>query len=106
LKSDFAAPNADGVFAIRLHLESAKAQYDDIKRGAVEAGRSPAVCKMLFGVQPIVAASRAEAANEQAEQNALVSLEGGLAILSGHLDFDLSTLPLDTAMAHRSKLKL
>ena len=33
-------------------------------------------------------------------------LEGGLAILSGHLDFDLSTLPLDTIMAHRTEPKL
>ena len=33
-------------------------------------------------------------------------LEGGLAILSGHLDFDLSTLPLDTVMAYRTEAKL
>ena len=61
---------------------------------------------MLFGVQPIVGSSRAEAADKQAEHNALVPLEGGLAILSGHLDFDLATLPLDTIMAHRTEAKL
>ena len=61
---------------------------------------------MLFGVQPIVGATRAEALDKQAEHNALVPLEGGLAILSGHLDFDLSTLPLDTIMAHRTEPKL
>ena len=33
-------------------------------------------------------------------------LEGGLAILSGHLDFDLSTLPLDTVVAHRTEPQL
>ena len=33
-------------------------------------------------------------------------LEGGLAILSGHLDFDLSTLPRHTVMAHRTEPKL
>ena len=48
----------------------------------------------------------AEAEDKQAEHNALVPLEGGLAILSGHLDFDLSTLPLDTIMAHRTEPKL
>jgi alkanesulfonate monooxygenase SsuD/methylene tetrahydromethanopterin reductase-like flavin-dependent oxidoreductase (luciferase family) len=61
---------------------------------------------MLFGVQPIIGASRAEAEDRQAEHNALVPLEGGLTILSGHLDFDLSTLPLDTIMAHRTEPKL
>jgi hypothetical protein len=41
-----------------------------------------------------------------AEYNTLVPLEDGLAISSGHLDFDLSTLPLDTIMAHRTEPKL
>ena len=83
------------MFAIQPHLESTKALYDDIKRGAVEAGRSPAACKMLFRVQPIVGTSRAEATDKQAEHKALVPLEGGLAILSGRLDFDQLTLPLN-----------
>ena len=38
--------------------------------------------------------------------NSLVPLEGGLAILSGHLDFDLSKLPLDTLMAERTEPEL
>jgi FMN-dependent oxidoreductase (nitrilotriacetate monooxygenase family) len=103
---EFAARHADAVFAIQPHLESAKALYDDIKRGVVDAGRPAGACKMLFGVQPIVGATRSEAADRQAEHNALVPLEGGLAILSGHLDFDLSTLPLDTIMAHRTEPRL
>jgi FMN-dependent oxidoreductase (nitrilotriacetate monooxygenase family) len=103
---DFAARYADAVFAIQPNLAGAKALYDDIKRGVVEAGRPPGACKMLFGMQPIVGRSRAEAEDKQAEHNGLVPLEGGLAILSGHLDFDLSTLPLDTIMAHRTEPKL
>ena len=54
----------------------------------------------------LVHAVRRCAEERQAEHNALVPLEGGLAILSGHLDFDLSTLPLDTIMAHRTEPKL
>src|SRR5215469_2517281 len=103
---EFAARYADAVFAIQPHRESARALYQDIKRGVVEAGRPPQACKMLFGVQPIIGATRAEAEDRQAEHNALVPLEGGLAILSGHLDFDLSTLPLDAVMAHRTEAKL
>jgi alkanesulfonate monooxygenase SsuD/methylene tetrahydromethanopterin reductase-like flavin-dependent oxidoreductase (luciferase family) len=103
---DFAARYADAVFAIQPHLESARALYQDIKRSAVEAGRRPQDCKFLFGVQPIVGFSRAEAEDKQAEHNALVPLEGGLAILSAHLDFDLATLPLDTVMAQRTEPQL
>jgi FMN-dependent oxidoreductase (nitrilotriacetate monooxygenase family) len=103
---EFAAQHADAIFAIQPNLAGAKAYYDDIKRGLVEAGRPPQACKILFGVQPILGFSRAEAMERQAEHNALVPLEGGLAILSGHLDFDLSTLPLDTIMAQRREAKL
>jgi FMN-dependent oxidoreductase (nitrilotriacetate monooxygenase family) len=102
----FAARHADAIFAIQPNLAGAKAYYDDIKRGVVEAGRPVQACKVLFGVQPIIGASRSEAEDRQAEHNALVPLEGGLAILSGHLDFDLSQLPLDTIMAHRTEPKL
>ena len=97
---------ADAVFAIQPNLEGAKTLYDDIKRGVIEADRPASACKLLFGVQPIIGSSRTEALDKQAEHNALVPLEGGLAILSGHLDFDLSTLPLDTVMAHRTEPKL
>ena len=103
---DFAARYADAVFAIQPNLKGAKELYDDIKLGVVAAGRPASACKMLFGVQPIIGSSRAEALDKQAEHNALVPLEGGLAILSGHLDFDLATLPLDTIMAHRTEAKL
>ncbi|MFO1079265.1 MAG: NtaA/DmoA family FMN-dependent monooxygenase [Reyranellaceae bacterium] len=102
----FAARYADAVFAIQPHLASAKALHDDIKQAVVAAGRPPEACAILFGVQPILGRTRSEALDRQAEHNALVPLEGGLAILSGHLDFDLATLPLDTVMAHRSEPKL
>jgi FMN-dependent oxidoreductase (nitrilotriacetate monooxygenase family) len=102
----FAARHADAIFAIQPNLAGAKAYYDDIKRGVDEAGRPTEACKVLFGVQPIIGATRSEAKDRQAEHNALVPLEGGLAILSGHLDFDLSQLPLDTIMAHRTEAKL
>ena len=67
------------------------------------AGRPPEACKILFGVQPIIGATRGRGAREAGEHNALVPLEGGMAILSGHLDFDLSKLPLDAVMADRTE---
>lgn len=73
--------------------------YRDIKDRLARAGRPPESCKILFGVQPIGAASEAEARDKQARHNSLVPLEGGLAMLSGHLDFDGARLPRDAVMA-------
>jgi FMN-dependent oxidoreductase (nitrilotriacetate monooxygenase family) len=102
----FAARHADAIFAIQPNLAGAKAYYDDIKSATVNAGRRPEACKVLFGIQPILGATADEAREKQAEHNRLVPLEGGLAILSGHLDFDLSTLPLDVVMAQRTERQL
>ena len=102
----FAARYADAIFAIQPNLAGAKAYYDDIKSGTVNEGRPPEACKILFGIQPILGAT-AEEAREKAElHNRLVPLEGGMAILSGHLDFDLSKLSLDDVMAHRTEREL
>jgi FMN-dependent oxidoreductase (nitrilotriacetate monooxygenase family) len=99
----FAARHADAIFAIQPNLAGARAYYEDIKRATAAAGRPPEACKILFGIQPILGATTAEARERQEEHNRLVPLEGGLALLSGHLDFDLSTLPLDTVMAQRTE---
>jgi alkanesulfonate monooxygenase SsuD/methylene tetrahydromethanopterin reductase-like flavin-dependent oxidoreductase (luciferase family) len=102
----FAARYADAIFAIQPNIAGAKAYYDDIKRETIGEGRRPEACKILFGIQPILGRTSAEAREKQAIHNDLVPLEGGMAILSGHLDFDLSTIPLDTLMAHRTEPQL
>lgn len=102
----FAARHADAIFAIQPNLAGARAYHDDIKSATVNAGRKPEACKILFGIQPILGATEAEAREQQARHNELVPLEGGLALLSGHLDFDLSRLPLDTVMAERTEPQL
>lgn len=61
-------------------------------------GRNPDHCKILFGVQPIIAKTETEARDKQALHNELVPDEGGLAILSSHMDYDLSKLELDDVM--------
>src|SRR6201987_4394316 len=48
---DFAARYADAVFAIQPNLDGAKALYDDIKAGVVNAGRPASACKVLCGMQ-------------------------------------------------------
>ena len=88
----FAARYADAIFAIQPNIAGAKAYYEDIKQETVREGRTPEACKILFGIQPILGRTSAEARDKQAIHNELVPLEGGLAILSGHLDFDLSQI--------------
>lgn len=102
----FACQYADGIFAIQPNWQAAKAYHDDIKAGVMDAGRDPDHCKMLYGMQPIIGRTEAEAREKQEEHNSLVPLEAGLTILSAHADFDLSKLPLDTPMADREEPEL
>ena len=102
----FAARHADAIFAIQPRAEDAAAYYTDIKGRMADQGRDPAECTILFGMQPILGASEAEARERQDEHNALVPLDGGMAILSAHMDFDLSRLPPDALMAEREEPEL
>ncbi len=103
---DFAARHADALFAIQPRAEDAARYFADIKGRMAELGRDPEHCRILFGMQPIIGDSAQEARDKQAEHNALVPDEGGMAILSAHLDFDLSQLPPDALMAERSEPEL
>ncbi|MDX2158820.1 MAG: NtaA/DmoA family FMN-dependent monooxygenase [Hyphomicrobiaceae bacterium] len=103
---DFAAKHADAIFAIQPNADHAKAYYESVKSHMEGIGRDPRACKMLFGMQPIIGASEGEARDRQAEHNALVPLEGGMTILSNHLDLDLSSFPTGTVLADRNEPEL
>ncbi len=103
---DFAATYADGIFAIQPRAEDAAAYFADIKGRMAELGRDPDHCRILFGAQPIIGESEAEAREKQDAHNRLVPLDGGMAILSAHMDYDLSQIPLDAKMAERSEPEL
>lgn len=100
----FAARYADGIFAINPSLDSAKAYFDSIKSQVVDSGRAPEDCRILFGVQPILGESRNEAEDRQLEHNALVPLDAGLTILSGHSAIDLSDVDLEATVETNDKL--
>ncbi len=103
---DFAARHADGIFSIQPRAEDAASYFAAIKRRMADYGRAPEECRILFGAQPIIGTSEDEAREKQAFHNALVPLEGAMAILSAHLDFDLSALPEDALMAEREEPEL
>jgi long-chain alkane monooxygenase len=103
---EFASRYADGIFAIQPNWKAAKAYYEDIKAGVAAQGRNPDHCRMLFGMQPIIGKTEEEAREKQEEHNSLVPIEGGLAILSAHCDFDLSKIPLDAILVERTEPEL
>ncbi len=103
---DLAAKYADAVFAIHPRPKDAAKYYSDVKNRMTVLGRDPDHCAVLFGVQPIIGTSEAEALEKQEEHNNLVPLEGGMALLSGHLNFDLSTLSPDDEMMSKTEPEL
>ena len=89
---DFAASYADAIFAIQPHR---RRQGATTPTSRAAWSSSAARRRLQDPVRP--AADRRRHArprreDKQEEHNGLVPLEGGLAILSAHLDFDLSTL--------------
>lgn len=103
---DFAAKYADAIFGIQPRAVDAARYFAGIKGRMAELGRDPDECKILFGAQPIIGASEAEAREKQEFHNSLVPLEGGMTILSAHADFDLSKLAIDDLMAERTEPEL
>ena len=103
---DFAAKYADGIFAIQPHPESAAKYFADVKGRMETMGRDPNHCRILFGAQPIIGETEAEAREKQEEHNELVPLDAGMTILSAHLDYDLSQIPLDADMTTREEPEL
>jgi len=103
---DFAAKYAHAIFAIQPVPAFAKAYRESVHAHMDAVGRDRRDCKVLFGMQPIIGGSESEARDRQAEHNALVPVEGGMAILSAHLDLDLSTLPPGTRLAERGEPQL
>ena len=103
---DFAAKYVDGIFAIQPRAENAAEYFAEVKGRMETLGRNPNHCRILFGAQPIIGESEDHAAELQEEHNALVPLDAGMTILSAHLDYDLSKIPLDAKMTDRKEPEL
>ena len=95
---DFAARHAECIFGVQLTEDNMAAFAKDVRSRAVRMGRAPGDLKILWGAMPIVAKTEAEARDIQREAHERIPLEAGLTLMSGHLNFDLSTLDLDAPM--------
>lgn len=93
---DLAARTADVVFVATQTFDAAKAFRDDLRARTSAHGRDPDAIKIMPGMSPVVAESRAEAEDKFAELQALIPDDVGLALLASYLATDaLNGLPLD-----------
>ncbi|MBA4608553.1 LLM class flavin-dependent oxidoreductase [Aeromicrobium sp. Marseille-Q0843] len=91
----FAGRNAEAIFTAHQTIEDAQAFYADIKSRAVAFGRSPEDVKILPGISPFVADTRAEAEELQRYVNSLTVPAYGIAQLEGLAGVSLAHLELD-----------
>ncbi len=96
---DFAARWAEAVFASELSMPSMASFCEDLSTRTEAAGRDPAQLRVLWSASPIVAKSESEARERQAEIIARIPLEASIAMMSGHLNVNLSAFAPDTRLS-------
>jgi FMN-dependent oxidoreductase (nitrilotriacetate monooxygenase family) len=95
---DFAARWAEVIFVTHSSPEAARDFRADLHRRAEKFGRRPEQLKVLPGIVPVVAETRAEAEVQRALLDTLSEPQAGLSTLSYHLDVDLSQFPQDEVL--------
>jgi FMN-dependent oxidoreductase (nitrilotriacetate monooxygenase family) len=93
---NFAAQNADAIFASPETFEEAHAYYKDLKARAQGFGRDPQQLFLLPGIRPIVGRDAADADARYQQAVALVSIEDAIVALGRPFnDYDFSPHDLD-----------
>jgi FMN-dependent oxidoreductase (nitrilotriacetate monooxygenase family) len=91
---EFAARHAECIFGA-----GGRWFCDDIAQRVRRQGRAPDSIKVIWGAQPIVAQTAAEAQAKEREILDRIPAEVGLAFMSSHFGYDLSKFNLDTPVA-------
>ena len=97
---EFAAANAEAVFASQPTEEGVREYMADVKQRAAAYGRDPESLTFFIGVVPVVGETQALAEAKHDEYTRHVDVEATLALLSGFLDMDLSELDPDQRVEH------
>jgi FMN-dependent oxidoreductase (nitrilotriacetate monooxygenase family) len=93
---NFAAQNADAIFASPETFDEARAYYSDIKARAEGFGRDPRTLFLLPGIRPIVGRDAADAEDRYQQAVALVNIEDAIVALGRTFnDYDFSPHGLD-----------
>lgn len=92
---ELAARNAEVIFAVYPDLTVAKDSYRAFKQRVRQSGRSEGSVKVLPGIVPIIADTDAEARQLLEQLDALVTAQSGLSFMSGSMNYDMASHPLD-----------
>jgi FMN-dependent oxidoreductase (nitrilotriacetate monooxygenase family) len=93
---DFAAKHAEAIFAVHPNVERMRQYTDDLNERLLKKfDRRPGSVRLIFGLQTVVAETRAEAQEKRERIKACIPPEGALAWISGHFGLDFSELSLD-----------
>ena len=110
---ELAAATADAVYVAAQTLEEARTYYARLKAKVAGLGRTPALVKILPGVQPFIGRTEEEAKEKHRALLELIHPDAGLGILSTLIGVDMSGYPLDGPVpelpvteSHRSRQKL
>ncbi|MGI9614094.1 MAG: LLM class flavin-dependent oxidoreductase [Acidimicrobiales bacterium] len=94
----FAARHAECVF-VAGGRKAVRAIRADVHARAEQIGRRGSDIKIVQGITPVIGGTEAEAKAKATELRAAVSIEGGLAHMSGNLGADLGDLDPDRPIA-------
>jgi FMN-dependent oxidoreductase (nitrilotriacetate monooxygenase family) len=91
----FAARHAEVHFAARNSIEGMVKHRKRMNEALAKVGRTAGSMKVLWGALLFVGEDEASARERERRMMERVTPEAGLALMSGHIGIDLSTLPLD-----------
>lgn len=95
---EFAARHAECVF-VSANRSSLEKLVADTSRRLARYGRQPGDIKFFVGLSPIVGGTEAEAKAKEADLREQLSIEGGLAHMSGSVGADLGSIDPDRPIA-------
>lgn len=95
---EFAARHAECAFVVG-NVKSSGRIVADVRERAVRNGRRPEDIKFFQALSPVIGGTEAEAKAKEAELREELSVEGGLAHMSGNMGVDLGEVDLDLPLA-------
>lgn len=96
----FAARNAEAVFTSQPTEEGVKKYMADMRERAASHGRDPDSLDFFAGIVPIVGETEEIAHAKHESYRETIDVEATLALLSGFMDMDLSSLDPDRKIEH------
>lgn len=94
---EFASTYGEGIFAMFKDVESGRAFRSNLRRMAMEKGRSPDSVRILPGFMPLIGSTAAEVEDKKAFYRELVHPALLRGMLGERFNFDFTDYPLDQA---------